>query len=132
LVLDWNHTRPHECGNAGAAILDEQVEPGCRGRSLALAKAAASAGKKSETLLVTSNRACSEKAPEVKRDSRIVVEVSTSEDFGKLPDKNIAEALQRVVVSACYGNTPSASAFRSVEPGRRFVPGLCHRPAFFP
>ena len=55
-----------------------------------------SAGEKSETVPVTGIRASLKESPDVKRDSQTVVDVISSEDVGKFPDKNIAEALQRV------------------------------------
>jgi len=73
--------------------------------SLALAKHAAPAyaqdaanasGEEIETVLVTGIRASLGKSLEVKRESTAVVDVLTSEDVGKFPDKNVAEALQRV------------------------------------
>ncbi|MEO8017918.1 MAG: TonB-dependent receptor [Pseudomonadota bacterium] len=73
--------------------------------SLALAKLAAPAyaqdaantsNDEVETVLVTGIRASLGKSLEVKRESTAVVDVLTSEDVGKFPDKNVAEALQRV------------------------------------
>jgi iron complex outermembrane receptor protein len=74
--------------------------------SLALAKhaaadapdaaAAAPASEEIETVLVTGIRASLRESLDVKRQSEAVVEVLTSEDVGKFPDKNVAEALQRV------------------------------------
>jgi iron complex outermembrane recepter protein len=73
--------------------------------SLALAKhaapayaqdAASASGEEIETVLVTGIRASLGKSLEVKRESQAVVDVLTSEDVGKFPDKNVAEALQRV------------------------------------
>src|SRR5262245_26689816 len=73
--------------------------------SLALAKAAAAdspdaatnpTADEIETVLVTGIRASLRESLEVKRSSQAVVEVLTSEDVGKFPDKNVAEALQRV------------------------------------
>src|SRR5512134_2783961 len=58
--------------------------------------AASNAGEEIETLLVTGIRASLGKSLEVKRESAAVVDVLTSEDVGKFPDKNVAEALQRV------------------------------------
>ena len=52
--------------------------------------------KKSKTVLVTGIRASMRESLEVKRESQAVVDVITSEDVGKFPDKNVAEALQRV------------------------------------
>ena len=71
--------------------------------SLALAKHAAAdsepakpANEEIETVLVTGIRASLRESLEVKRESQAVVDVITSEDVGKFPDKNVAEALQRV------------------------------------
>ncbi len=72
--------------------------------SLALAKHAAAdseqaatpASEEVETVLVTGIRASLRESLEVKRESQTVVDVITSEDVGKFPDKNVAEALQRV------------------------------------
>jgi len=73
--------------------------------SLALAKHAAPAyaqdaantdGEEIDTVLVTGMRASLGKSLEVKREAQAVVDVLTSEDVGKFPDKNVAEALQRV------------------------------------
>jgi iron complex outermembrane receptor protein len=72
--------------------------------SLALAKHAAADSEQSanpaneevETVLVTGIRASLRESLEVKRESQAVVDVITSEDVGKFPDKNVAEALQRV------------------------------------
>ena len=72
--------------------------------SLALAKHAAAdsqtnanpANEEVETVLVTGIRASLRESLDVKRESQAVVDVITSEDVGKFPDKNVAEALQRV------------------------------------
>lgn len=47
-------------------------------------------------IVVTGIRGSLEKAAEIKRDSAQILDVITSEDVGKLPDANVAEALQRV------------------------------------
>jgi iron complex outermembrane receptor protein len=47
-------------------------------------------------ILVTGIRRSLERAVEVKRESLQIVDVITAEDVGKLPDANVAEALQRV------------------------------------
>jgi iron complex outermembrane receptor protein len=73
--------------------------------SLALAKhaapaysqeAASTSSEEIETVVVSGIRASLGKSLEVKRESQAVVDVLTSEDVGKFPDKNVAEALQRV------------------------------------
>lgn len=63
----------------------------------AFAQQAPAAGDKQlDTVVVTGVRAALQRASEVKRDSDQVMDVITAEDVGKLPDANVAEALQRV------------------------------------
>ena len=61
-------------------------------KKLAQAKAAQTA----DTVVVTGIRASLEKSLDVKRDSSANVEVITAEDVGKMPDKNLADSLQRL------------------------------------
>ncbi len=49
-----------------------------------------------EPVLVTGIRASLRESLETKRNSATIVEAITAEDVGKFPDKNVAEALQRV------------------------------------
>src|SRR5258705_3519141 len=49
-----------------------------------------------ETVTVTGIRASLEKSLETKRNADAVVEVITAEDIGRLPDKNVADSVQRV------------------------------------
>jgi iron complex outermembrane receptor protein len=49
-----------------------------------------------EEIIVSGIRNSLEKAAEIKRESSQIVDVITAEDVGKLPDANVAEALQRV------------------------------------
>ena len=49
-----------------------------------------------ETVTVTGIRASAEKSLETKKAADSIVEVITSEDIGKIPDKNVADAVQRV------------------------------------
>ncbi len=49
-----------------------------------------------EEIIVTGIRGSLQKAAQVKKDADQVMDVITAEDVGKLPDANIAEALQRV------------------------------------
>jgi iron complex outermembrane receptor protein len=60
------------------------------------AKKAAEAKKAPEEIVVTGIRASLEKSLDVKRDSGANVEVITAEDVGKMPDKNLADSLQRL------------------------------------
>ncbi|APV50396.1 hypothetical protein BWI17_12235 [Betaproteobacteria bacterium GR16-43] len=52
--------------------------------------------EKVEKIEVTGIRGSMEKSVESKRNADSVVEVITAEDIGKMPDKNIADSLQRV------------------------------------
>jgi iron complex outermembrane receptor protein len=59
-----------------------------------------------ETVTVTGIRASIEKSLETKKNADTVTEVVTAEDIGKLPDKNIADAVQRlpgVTISSSSG-----------------------------
>jgi iron complex outermembrane receptor protein len=49
-----------------------------------------------EDIIVTGIRASLARASEIKRESPQIIDVITAEDVGKLPDANVAEALQRV------------------------------------
>jgi iron complex outermembrane receptor protein len=49
-----------------------------------------------DTITVTGIRGSTEKSIETKRNSDAVVEVITAEDIGKMPDKNVADAVSRV------------------------------------
>jgi iron complex outermembrane receptor protein len=49
-----------------------------------------------DAIVVTGIRASLERAAEIKRESPQIIDVITAEDVGKLPDSNVAEALQRV------------------------------------
>jgi len=49
-----------------------------------------------ETVVVTGYRRSIEKSLDQKRDANAIVEVINAEDVGKFPDKNVADALQRV------------------------------------
>src|SRR5687767_2441141 len=49
-----------------------------------------------ETVTVTGIRGSIEKSLETKRNADALVEVVTAEDIGKMPDKNIADAVQRL------------------------------------
>ena len=49
-----------------------------------------------QEVVVTGIRASLDQSLEVKKDATSVVEVITAEDIGKMPDKNIADSLQRV------------------------------------
>lgn len=56
----------------------------------------AASANSANTVLVTGYRYSIEKSLDQKRDANSIVEVVTAEDVGKFPDKNVADALQRV------------------------------------
>jgi iron complex outermembrane receptor protein len=65
-----------------------------------------------ETFVVTGVRAALQSAARVKRNADQVMDVITAEDVGKLPDANVAEALQRVTgvqVTRVWGEGQSVS-----------------------
>lgn len=49
-----------------------------------------------DTVVVTGIRGSVEKSLDVKRDAKAHVEVVSAEDIGKMPDKNVADSLQRL------------------------------------
>ena len=62
----------------------------------AYAQDAAAASPDDDVIVVTGIRASLERAADIKREASQVMDVITAEDVGKLPDANVAEALQRV------------------------------------
>ena len=50
----------------------------------------------SEEIIVTGIRGSLRQALEAKRESDVIADIITAEDIGKFPDRNVAEALQRV------------------------------------
>lgn len=65
-----------------------------------------------EEIIVSGIRASLQQAAEVKRDASQVMDVITAEDVGKLPDANVAEALQRVTgvqITRVFGEGQSVS-----------------------
>jgi iron complex outermembrane recepter protein len=77
-------------GAAVAVALFKQAAP-----AYSQANTAASGGD-IEEVIVTGIRGSLRESLETKREADMVVEAITSEDVGKFPDKNVAEALQRV------------------------------------
>jgi iron complex outermembrane receptor protein len=63
---------------------------------LASLAAPALAQEQMETVVVTGIRASMQRAMDIKRDATSIVDAVSAEDIGKFPDKNIADALQRV------------------------------------
>ena len=83
-------------------------------------EAAASEANEDENVIVVSGyRASIEQALEQKREAEAFVDVITAEDIGKFPDKNVADALQRVpgVVITRDGGEGSRVSIRGLQPG---------------
>jgi iron complex outermembrane recepter protein len=65
-----------------------------------------------DEIVVSGIRASLEQAADIKREADQVVDVITAEDVGKLPDANVAEALQRVTgvqITRVFGEGQSVS-----------------------
>ncbi len=80
----------------------------------ALAEDAAPEGdaEAKDEIVVTGIRASLERAADIKREADQVLDVITAEDVGKLPDANVAEALQRVTgvqITRVFGEGQSVS-----------------------
>lgn len=56
----------------------------------------ATAPQETEEIIVTGFKASLQKSAEMKKEASAIVDVVTSEDIGKLPDKSIAESLMRL------------------------------------
>ena len=78
-----------------------------------------------DEVVVTGYRSSLEHALKIKRDSDQIIEALTAEDIGKLPDNNIAEALQRLT-GVNVGFTPGG------EGGAAFVRGIQTAPGVSP
>ncbi len=76
---------------SGASVLFS-----CLGSNGVYAQSTESSGDKLEEVVVTGYRESLEAALDAKRDSVAFMDSITAEDVGKLPDNNLAEALQRV------------------------------------
>ncbi|MFO1388911.1 TonB-dependent receptor [Cellvibrio sp.] len=57
---------------------------------------AAEAAESTEEIVITGQRASVQSAQEVKKKSNVIVDSIVAEDIGKLPDRSVTEALQRV------------------------------------
>lgn len=76
------------------------------------APAPAADAQDSAEITVTGIRGSLQRAAEIKRDAPQIVDVITAEDVGKLPDSNVAEALQRVTgvqITRVFGEGQSVS-----------------------
>ena len=66
----------------------------------------------SEDIVVTGVRASLSSAQSIKRNSDVIVDSIVAEDIGKLPDRNVAEALQRITgiqIQRSFGEGSSVS-----------------------
>lgn len=78
---------------------------------------------KTQSIEVTGIRASLEKSLAVKRDSSANIEVVTAEDVGKMPDKNLADSLQRlpgVAVRSDYDEAEKVS-LRGTNPDMSLI-----------
>ncbi|RYD65899.1 MAG: TonB-dependent receptor, partial [Sphingomonadales bacterium] len=78
----------------------------------ALAQDTAPENEAKDEIVVTGIRASLERAADIKREADQVLDVITAEDVGKLPDANVAEALQRVTgvqITRVFGEGQSVS-----------------------
>ena len=102
-------------GFAGAA----QAQAVTQDTSAADAADQGGSAPRDEDIVVTGYRASIEESLEQKRDAESFVEVITAEDIGKFPDKNVADALQRVpgVVITRDGGEGSRVSIRGLQPG---------------
>ena len=91
------------------------------------ARAADDPDQKLETVTVTGIRASIEKSMTTKRNADTNIEAVTAEDVGKMPDKNIADALSRLPgVNVQYGGALAMDeaervAIRGTSPNLNFV-----------
>ena len=83
---------------AGSAlpVFAQQAAPAPAAPASAASAASAPQAQQLEAVTVTGIRASREKSLEQKRNADTLVEVVTAEDVGKMPDKNVADAIQRV------------------------------------
>jgi iron complex outermembrane receptor protein len=80
--------------------------------ALAQDGASAAEAEDKDEIVVTGIRASLERAADIKREAEQVLDVITAEDVGKLPDANVAEALQRVTgvqITRVFGEGQSVS-----------------------
>ncbi|MEG3181175.1 TonB-dependent receptor [Sphingomonas sp. LT1P40] len=101
-------------------ILKNTVAPGVIAAAMIAAPVAsaqdAAPAAESETgeeeVIISGIRGSLQRAAEIKRDASQVMDVITAEDVGKLPDANVAEALQRVTgvqITRVFGEGQSVS-----------------------
>lgn len=104
-------------GMCGAAQAQEVAAQGAGVAQDAQDPAAADATQ--EDIVVTGYRASIEESLAQKREANAFVDVITAEDIGKFPDKNVADALQRVpgVIITRDGGEGSRVSIRGLQPG---------------
>jgi len=96
------------CGIAASALAAALVST----PALAQDAAPAAQAEDKDEIVVTGIRASLERAADIKRQADQVLDVITAEDVGKLPDANVAEALQRVTgvqITRVFGEGQSVS-----------------------
>ncbi|MFY8092666.1 MAG: TonB-dependent receptor [Niveispirillum sp.] len=96
----------------GATILAGGVSLAALTITPALAQNASTEQPILDEIIVTGLRASLEQAVDIKRDAPQVMDVITASDVGKLPDVNVAEALQRVTgvqITRVFGEGQSVS-----------------------
>ncbi len=82
------------------------------GTAPALAQQDAPATEATDDIIVTGIRASLAQAADIKRNAAQVLDVITADDVGKLPDQNVAEALQRITgvqITRVFGEGQSVS-----------------------
>ena len=85
-----------------------------------------------EVVVVTGIRGSLQQSLNVKRNASANVEVITAEDVGKMPDKNVADSLQRlpgVNISTSAAGSPAPRRRFSSKPGLGASAGGCFSPA---
>jgi iron complex outermembrane recepter protein len=83
-------------GTAHAQSTDQPAEPPTNAAPSGAVQPAPSNTGSEEAIIITGFRGSIEASIRAKRDSSVIADVLTAEDIGKFPDKNVAEALQRV------------------------------------
>ena len=83
-------------GTAHAQTTDPTSEPPTNAAPSGGAEPAPSDTGSEEDIVVIGIRGSIAASIEAKRDSSVIADVLTAEDIGKFPDKNVAEALQRI------------------------------------
>ncbi|MBY0243725.1 MAG: TonB-dependent receptor [Burkholderiaceae bacterium] len=78
------------------SIATAQAQTGATGPAADKADEQKAAAQQAVAVVVTGYRYAIDKSLDQKREANAIVEVITAEDIGKFPDKNVADALQRV------------------------------------